>query len=81
MITTAVNVGELNVVAVFLHEENPSNCLIGSFSLNAIVDMAATRRISFSVGIDVWLSCQQVACVVADCIQKQKSNSMQYFIC
>ena len=38
MITTTVNAGELNVVAVFLHEENPSICLIGSVSLSAIME-------------------------------------------
>jgi hypothetical protein len=78
-ITTTVNVGELNVVAVFLHEEIPCIHLIGSVSLSAIVDMAARRRISFCLGIELQLSCQQVACkeVVVDCIQKQKTNSMQ----
>lgn len=70
--TTIVNVGDLNVEAVFFHEENSSICLIGSVSLSAIVDTAATRRISFHLGIELQLSCQQVARkeVVVDCIQK-----------
>lgn len=66
-------------MAVFLHEEIPSIRLIGSVSLSAIVDMAARRRISFCLGIELRLSCQQAARkeVVVDCIQKQKSSSMQ----